>query len=150
MYRFRRRYINNQSGYTLLEALLHLMLFIIFSQLIFLIITAYLRFTNIENARIETDWEVCVYDMNDYLSMGGEVSVSEEGNSIKIVKDDRTVIIRFFKNVLWRNEKGGNETILTGVKEVIFTLHQHELKIIAKLQNDTVKERIFIVEEAME
>ncbi|WP_332646725.1 competence type IV pilus minor pilin ComGF [Lysinibacillus sp. 54212] len=150
MYRFKWKRVGNESGFTLLEAILHLMLFVIFSHLIFLITQAYYQLTKIEDARIEMDWEGCVYDINTYLSMGGEVTVSNEGKNITIVKDDRIVVLRFNNNILWRNEKGGNETILTDVKRATFSLNQSELTLNATLENGAIKERIFIVEAAIE
>lgn len=150
MYRFKWRNVNNASGYTLLEAILHLMLFIVFSHLVFVLTLAYMRLTDMKDARVELDWEVVVYDINTYLSIEGEVSVTNDGNQVEIVNEDKLVILRFYNNILWRNEKGGNETILTGVKHASFSLHQHELTLIATLENDLTKERTFIVKEAVE
>lgn len=145
MYRFKR----SEDGFTFVEALLHLLLFVVFGHLLFFILIEYHEMTAVKKARIEADWELCVTDISRYFPIGSKVSVSENGLAaiVKIEEEDQTYNIQFFNNVLWKREKDGNETLLAGVKSAKFSLIGNRLSLKAKLEDGTERERIFIVEQ---
>ncbi|MGM9951623.1 MAG: hypothetical protein ACI33P_15920 [Lysinibacillus sp.] len=145
MYRFKW----HEEGFTFVEALLHLLLFVVFGHLLFFILIEYYEMTAVKKARIEADWELCVTDISYYFPYGSKVSVSEDGAAaiVKIEEEDRTYNIQFLNNVLWKREKSGNETLLVGVKSARFALIGNRLSLKAKLEDGMERERIFIVEQ---
>lgn len=146
MYRFRR----DENGFTLIEALLHLLLLIMFAHLIFFLIVEFFELTSIKEKRIEADWEVSMTDISHYFTADSLIKVSDDGLSVSVTNTDQIYDIRFFNGTLWKREKNGNETLLTGVKEARFSINGNELLLKAKLENGVEKERVFIVAQSTE
>ena len=145
MYRFKR----HEDGFTFIEALLQLMLFIVFGHLLSFIVVEYYEMTEVKKARIEADWELCVTDIGYYFPYGSKVSVSEDGLAaiVRIEDEDETYNIQFLNEVLWKREKKGNETLLAGVKSASFSLNGNRLSLKATLEDGIERERVFIVEQ---
>ena len=146
MYYIRRQ----ESGFTLIEALFQLLCLVVFTNLITFLIIEFFELTAIKQERVEVDWEICVTDMNQYFTAGSFVKLSDDGSTVSVTRNDEKYDIRFFNGTLWRNEKGGNETLLAGLKDAQFSLNNNELILSVKLENDVKKERIFIVAQSPE
>ena len=147
------QYRGKEGGFTFVEALLHLLLLAIFAQLLFFILMQYKEMSDIRSLRLEADWEIGVSDINQYFPYGrSTVKVSEDGQVVTvIIKETVTMEVKvyyilFLNNVLWKREKNGNETLLTGVKSARFTLNRNRLLLKAELGDGVERERIFIVE----
>ncbi|KGR81589.1 competence type IV pilus minor pilin ComGF [Lysinibacillus odysseyi] len=131
----------------MIEALLQLILLIVFSHLLYLILMQYHKMTDIKNVRLEADWELCVNDINQYLPYGiSQVAVSEDGLIATVTTPDKVYTIQFLNNVIWKRENNGNETILTGVTSALFTLYGNRLLLQVKLEDGVERERSFVVE----
>ncbi len=142
-----RRY---ESGFTLIEALFQLLFLVIFANLIVFIIAQFFELTSIKDQRIEADWEICVTDINRYFTVDSFIKLSDDGFTVSVTRNDQKYDIRFLNQTLWKREKRGNETLLTGVKDARFSLNGNELVLTAKLENGVEKERIFIVAQSPE
>ena len=145
VYRFKR----HEDGFTFVEALLHLLLFVVFGHLLSFIVMEYYEMTAVKKARIEADWEICVTDISRYFPYGSKVTVSDDGLAaiVRIEEEDRTYSIQFLNNILWKREKSGNETLLVGVKSTRFSLIDNRLSLEATLEDGIERERVFIVEQ---
>ncbi len=131
----------------MIEALLQLILLIVFSHLLYLILMQYHKMTDIKNVRLEADWELCVNDINQYLPYGiSQVAVSEDGLIATVTTPDKVYTIQFLNNVIWKRENNGNETILTGVTSALFTLYGNRLLLQVKLEDGVERGRSFVVE----
>ena len=137
-----RRY---ESGFTLIEALSQLLLLVIFTHLIYFIVSEFFELSSIKEQRIEADWEICITDINQYFTVNSFIQLSDDGFAVLVTQNDQKYHIRFMNQTLWKNEKGGNETLLAGLKHAQFSLNGNELILTAKLENGVEKERIFIV-----
>ena len=142
-----RRY---ESGFTLIEALFQLLFLVIFANLIVFIIAQFFELTSIKDQRIEADWEICVTDINRYFTVDSFIKLSDDGLTVSVTRNNQQYHIRFMNQTLWKHEKGGNETLLTGLKHAHFSLNGNELSLTAKLENGAEKERIFIVAQSPE
>ena len=140
----------HESGFTLIEALSQLVLLGIFTHLIFLLISEFLDLSSIKEQRIEADWEICITDINRYLTVNSLIQLSDDGFAVEVTRNDQKYHIRFMNQTLWKHEKGGNETLLPGLKHAHFSLNGNELSLTAKLENGVEKERIFIVAPSTE
>ena len=140
----------HEAGFTLIEALLQLLLLGIFANLMVFLIIQFFELTSIKEKRIEADWEICVTDMNHYFTFDSFINVSDEGLSVSVTRNDEMFEILFLNHTLWKRDKRGNETLLAGVKEANFSLIGNELRLTATLENDVKKERIFIVAQSPE
>ena len=141
MYHSRR----HESGFTLIEALSQLLLLGIFTHLILFLVSEYFGLLSIKEQRIEADWEICITDMNQYFTINSFIQLSDDGFAVAVTHNDQKYHILFMNQTLWKHEKGGNETLLTGLKHAQFSLNGNELSLTAKLENGIEKERIFIV-----
>ena len=146
MYHIRR----HESGFTLIEALFQLLFLVIFTTLIGFLIAEFFELTSIKDKRIEADWEICVTDINQYFTVDSFIKLSDDGFAVSVTRDNQKYDIRFLNQTLWKREKNGNETLLTGVKDARFSLNGNELLLTAKLENGVEKERIFIVAQSPE
>ena len=144
MYYIRR----HESGFTLIEALFQLLFLVIFANLIGFLIAEFFELTSIKDERIEADWEIFVTDINRYFTVDSFVKLSDDGLTVSVTRNNQQYDIRFLNQTLWKREKGGNETLLTGVKNARFSLNGNELLLAAKLENGVEKERIFIVAQS--
>lgn len=96
---------------------------------------------------MEADWEIGVSDINQYFPYGrSNIKVSDDGLTVTVTIQETVYYILFLNNVLWKREKNGNETLLTGVKSARFTLDGNRLLLKAQLEDGVERERIFIVE----
>lgn len=146
-----RRYRRQEDGFTFVEALLQLVLLVVFGQLLFLIFIEYQEMNDIKKKRLEADWEICVNDINQSLPYGkSKITVSQGGLSITVRTPDKVYNIQFLNKVLWKRENNGNETLLTGVKSANFELNDNRLLLKVKLEDGKERERIFIVEQHSE
>ena len=142
------RFSGHEEGFTFVEALLHLFLFVAFGHLLFFILMEYYEMTAVRKSRIEADWELCVTDMGRYFPIDSKVSVSEDGlAAIVKIGEDQTYNIQFLNKILWKREDSGNETLLAGVKSARFGLIGNRLTLKAELEDGIERERIFIVEQ---
>ena len=146
MYHIRR----HESGFTLIEALFQLLFLVIFTTLIGFLIAEFFELTSIKDKRIEADWEICVTDINQYFTVDSFIKLSDDGFAVSVTRNNQKYDIRFLNQTLWKREKNGNETLLTGVKDARFSLNGNELLLTAKLENGVEKERIFIVAQSPE
>ena len=146
MYHIRR----HECGFTLIEALFQLLFLVIFANIIGFLIAEFFDLTSIKDERIEADWEICVTDISRYVTVDSFIKLSGDGLAVSVTTNKQQYDIRFLNQTLWKREKGGNETLLTGVKDARFSLNGNELVLTAKLENGVEKERIFIVAQSPE
>jgi len=127
-----------------------LLFLVIFANIIGFLIAEFFDLTSIKDERIEAEWEICVTDINRYVTVDSFIKLSDDGLAVSVTTNKQQYDIRFLNQTLWKREKGGNETLLTGVKDARFSLNGNELVLTAKLENGVEKERIFIVAQSPE
>ncbi|WP_431029834.1 hypothetical protein [Lysinibacillus sp. LZ02] len=150
MYQIRRNNRRREYGFTFIEALLHLLLFVVFAHLIYFLVMEFNELSGMQQKRVEADWEICVTDISRYLTYDSVVTVSTDGLIVNVTTPHETYDIRFLNNALWKRQKSGNETLLTGVKKAIFFLDHNKLVLKVQLESGVKKERIFIVVQSTE
>jgi len=147
MFQSRRRPIKN--GYTLLEALYHLVVFILFSQLIVLILVWIQKQNNTYLTDIHTTWELFVTDFQQYLEQIEEIKVTGNEDKIEItyIGDRDSIQISQLSDVIRKQVRNvGNVPMLIGIQRLKFEFQEPELKVMVKYPNGIVKERSFFVQ----
>ncbi|MFF5995398.1 hypothetical protein AAGS61_11725 [Lysinibacillus sp. KU-BSD001] len=150
MYQIGRNNRRSEDGFTFIEALLHLLLFVVFAHLIYFLVMEFNELSGMQQKRIEADWEIGVTDISHYLPYDSVVTVSTDGLTVNVTTPHHTYNLRFLNNTLWKRQKSGNETLLTGVKNATFFLDDNKLVLKAQLESGVEKERIFIVVQSAE
>ncbi|MFJ8236984.1 competence type IV pilus minor pilin ComGF [Ureibacillus sp. NPDC094379] len=138
----------NQNGFTLLEALIHLVIFFMFTFFIGL----FYSWTNQLNISIFTkehlSWEMFTYDFENYFNDISEITINEDGKGIEItyMNAENKVQINQSNEVLRKQVEGrGHVPMLVGVKNVEFNLEQGFVEIRVEFLNGLKKERTFFV-----
>lgn len=136
----------SEAGVTLLEAMLQLLLFLVFCQLIGLIFLTIDELSDAKTKRMEVDWEIAMTDLSHYL-VNARAKVGDEGDEILFKSDTTDTVrrIRYVNGAFALIEKGGFETLLTHIKKGKFTIEAHELVVEAVLESGETKSRRFIV-----
>lgn len=148
MYQSWRKNKLNQNGFTLLEALIHLVIFIMFTSFIIL----FYSWINQLNISIFTkehvSWEMFTYDFKNYFNDISEIAIDEGGRGIDITytNSDETIQINQSNEVLRKQvERKGHVPMLVGVKNVEFNLEPGIVEIRVEFLNGLKKERTFFV-----
>lgn len=146
--------LNWNGGFTLVESLMHLVMFLIFAQLIFLLFIYLYERLNIYPKVEEFEWNFFVLDLNYYFDRSTviRVGLNEKNRPIIVFSDPNnntssTNYILFESNYIYKSSPlGGLEYLLTYVKNARFELQGDVLKVIVEMESGKRKEKEFIVE----
>ncbi len=147
MFQSRRCHIKN--GYTLLEALYHLVVFILFSQFIILVFIWIQKQNDTYLTSEHLTWELFVNDFQNYLVNVKDIEVTGYEDKIEITYIDNTNSIQIgqLNEVIRKQVRHvGNVPMLIGIQNLKFDLQGNELKMIVRYPNGLVKERTFFVQ----
>lgn len=136
----------NEKGYTLLEALFQVVVFVILSHVFIFIMLWYSEMKSTVFAVEQTKWELFVYDVNTYFV--DVVSFEVSGNNSKITFEipEGLYSIEQYQNIIRKQVKNlGHEPVLIGVKTCKFYYKNEELTIFVEFLNGIKKERTYYV-----
>lgn len=139
------------DGYTFVEALFQVVVFILFAQFIayFFIWNSQLNetFTTTE----ELNWELFIHDIERYFLNVMEITVDEQSIVIQRSDEEKTIVINKINDVIrmQRNDEG-NVPLLIGISDVRFNYTGNTLTITVEFQNGLKKERNIFVETSKE
>ncbi|HWL22894.1 MAG TPA: competence type IV pilus minor pilin ComGF [Ureibacillus sp.] len=147
MFYGRRGLIKN--GYTLLDALYHLVVFILFSQLLIMVFIWIQKQNDTFLTDEQIKWELFVNDFQSYLENVKDIKVSGYDDKIEItyfnVKD--SVQIGQLRDVIRKQvDFAGNVQMLIGIQNLKFELLDQMLSMTVKFPSGLVKERTFFVQ----
>lgn len=147
MFHSRRDHI--EGGFTLLDALYHLVVFILFSQLIIYIFIWIQKQNDIYLTDRHTTWELFVYDFQSYLVNVEEIKVTGYEDIVEITYKDgsNSIQIGQLKDVIRKQvDYVGNVPMLIGIQNLRFNLVGNDLKMTVKYPSGVIKERTFFVQ----
>lgn len=138
--------INDNRGYTLIESLLQLVLFVVFVHLFILFIfwkePIERQFANMS----DTAWEMFAVDLQDSIADVEEFKVHEGGRGIQFLTGRGRIDIEYRSGVIRKLVDGlGHVPFLTGVYTIRFTFDGMVLFVDATMLDGTRKERTFAV-----
>lgn len=146
MYQQKRRPLLNNRGFTFVEALFQVVVFLLFSQFIYYIFIWNNQLNDI-NTIEEANWELFIYDFEQYFNNVLEISVNT--NEIKLLTegDERSIVINKINDALrmQRSDKG-NVPLLIGIKDVTFHYDGNVLSVSVEFLNGLKKERHIFVQ----
>ena len=136
----------NEKGYTLLEALLQLIVFVILSHFFILIMLWYSEMKSTVFAVEQTKWELFVYDMNTYFVDVKSFEVSQNNTKITFEIPEGLYSIEQYQNTIRKQVNNlGHEPLLIGVESCLFYYKNEELTVAVKFLNGIKKERTYYV-----
>ncbi|MDN4493317.1 competence type IV pilus minor pilin ComGF [Ureibacillus aquaedulcis] len=149
MHQSKWRIIHNSQGYTLLEALFSLVVFVLLSQILLLVMFWIKQMDTTFFTEEHLQWELFVQDFQDSFSNVKEVRVSNQSNTLEVfyMKPDESIKIDRSGDVLRLTiNHEGNIPWLIGIESALFSWDGQFIKISVIFQNGIEKERRFFVQ----
>lgn len=138
--------IRDQSGYTLLEGILHLAVFMLFTQV--LVGTMWWLISTEANVTdtIELKWALFIQYLDSYLTEIDSIRVQENSKGITIKKDKINYKVDLYDNLI-RKQKNldGHEQMLLHVESLSVDMEGNSLRVHINFLNGIGKEHIFNV-----
>jgi competence protein ComGF len=144
--------IHNEKGYTLMESLFQLMVFVLFATISLLLIVWIRDSYNFEKIKEDVNWELFIYDLNQYneKSVNGDL-LDAKKLRMEFLTDpndleDLIYIFTLSDNHLYKSsKKGGYEIMLPHVSN--WTLKQEGTDILMKvvMKDGTIRERSIVL-----
>ena len=139
----------NERGFTLLESIFQLIIFILFANISLLLIFWFRDIIMLEKMKDEANWDLFIYDLNQY----NERSVTGKLNSATSIQmelldaeDGKYFIFnRSERHILKHSNLGGNEILLPYVRAWSLTVDGNELLVKVVMQDGTRRERRLVM-----
>ncbi|WP_341299669.1 competence type IV pilus minor pilin ComGF [Lysinibacillus sp. FSL H8-0500] len=135
----------NENGYTLLEALFQLMVFVLVSHLFVLIMVWFADMTSTMLTDEQSEWELFVYDLNRYLHEVSTFSIRDDHKRITFQRGEIVYHIDCYRNLIREQVNGGHVPMLNGVDACQFRYIDNMLTVAVKFPSGMQKERTFYV-----
>ncbi|WP_075618073.1 competence type IV pilus minor pilin ComGF [Paenisporosarcina indica] len=140
------RYVLTNRGYTLVDAIIQLVVLLLFSQLLMFY---YVWFNQIENNFVlteEIEWEMFALDMESYLSSVTTLEEQEDRTGIRFTKDGQEFDIECSSTVIRKQKfRLGHEIMLTGIKLCKLEVLQDQVVVQVEFSNGGKEVRTFEV-----
>jgi len=137
--------ISNQLGYTLLEGILHLAVFMLFAKVL---VATMWWLTNTEASvtdSTEIEWALFIQYVDSYLTEVDSIEI-ENLNNLTIRNDKTTYKVGLYKNLVRKQKNGdGHEQMLVNVESLFVTMEDKLLQIKVNFLNGIEKEHAFYV-----
>ena len=139
---------NSESGYTFVNAILQLSIFLLFSQ-IFLLSIHFVyqteeRLTNV----IDVEWAIFLQQTDHFLSNADRITIQQDPSGIRYMINEEEYDIEYYPTMI-RKQKNrvGHEPLLMNVESLQVEMSERSLKFQVRFTNGLVKEHTFYVSE---
>lgn len=144
-----KRFVRNQTGFTLLESILQLAVFTLFSAISLLIFIWIKDFHSLEDMKNDVDWELFVYDLQQYndRSKSGKL-LANDRLQFEIENEDEGRFFIFEKsgdNLRKRSNLGGHELLLPYVTNWNLVVAGNDIVMKVVMQDGTKRERKMVL-----
>lgn len=143
--------LQNDRGYTLLESVFQLMVFMIFASISVLMIIWFRDLYNLEKMKEDVNWELFIYDINQYneQSISGSLVDNKTLQMIFLTDPnelgDRVFNFKLSESHLYKSSKnGGYEIMLPFVKNWSLKVDGSTILMKVVMKDGTVRERSII------
>lgn len=146
--RVRVRTKMNEQGFTLLETIFQLVVFVLFANVSLLLIFWFRDTITIEEMKDDVNWELFVYDLNQYneRALSGKLNSSVSLQLELIGESERYFTFeRSEHHIRKRSKKGGNEILLPYVDQWDLTVNGNEIFVKVVMKDGTRRERQLVM-----
>lgn len=138
--------INNDRGFTLIESIFQLVIFVAFIHLVMLFIFWKEPIERQYGEMSDTAWEMFAVDLQDSIANVEEFNVHEDGRGIQFITGRGRIDIEYRKGVIRKKIDGlGHIPFLTGVYTSQFSFDGMRLSVDVTMLDGTRRERTFAV-----
>ena len=140
----------NDSGYTMGHAVFQLFIFIIFVQIITMMIVLYNHRFNLKLIHEEVEWNFFVADLNFMFDRVRNVETQYRGNHITFYEPEGAKTVNYYIesrkfSIVRAADTGGNEILLRNTHRLTGDIQDGILNVKVIMLTDEVKERSFAV-----
>ncbi|MFJ7826775.1 competence type IV pilus minor pilin ComGF [Psychrobacillus sp. NPDC096623] len=138
--------ISDQSGYTLLEGILHLAVFMLFAQVLAGIMWWLTKTESAVTDTTEIEWALFIQYVDSYITDLDSIRVNDTNSGIMIKKNHINYKVELYKDLI-RKQKNweGHEQMLLNVNSLFVELEGNALRLKVNFVNDIEKEHVFYV-----
>lgn len=138
--------MRKENGYTLIEGIIQLSVFILLSQIFAMTIVWLHKIEGDVINPTETDWALFVQDVETYLNDVENIVKQSEGVGVRFQKEGEEYDIELYQNLI-RKQKNrlGHEPMLLRVKSLSVTVEGRVLQLSVEFLDGIQKERTFYV-----
>ena len=138
----------NERGFSLSHAVFQLFVFMIFVQIITLMIMLYNRHFNLKLIHEEVEWNFFIADLNFMFDRVRNVETKYRGYQIAFYEPEGTTTVNYFIeargfSIVRSTDLGGNEILLRNSRQINSVIQDGVLNVKVTMQTDEVKERSF-------
>lgn len=135
----------NEKGYTLIEAMFQLVVFVLISHFFVLIILWFAEMKSTMLTDEQTKWELFVSDLNLSLKDISTFSIREDQKRMTFQTANTLHHIDCYSNIIREQVKGGHVPMLIGINKCRFSYSENKLTVAVEMASGIQKERTFYV-----
>jgi competence protein ComGF len=135
----------NERGYTLLEALFQLVVFVLIAHLGVFIMIWFAEMKTTVLSEEQSKWELFVYDLNMYLKDISSFTIRQDQKRITFQEADTIHNIDCYSNLIRDQVNGGHVPMLIGITKCQFQFEKDMLAVVVEFPGGIKKERTFYV-----
>ncbi|WP_342440959.1 competence type IV pilus minor pilin ComGF [Lysinibacillus sp. FSL K6-0075] len=135
----------NEKGYTLLEAMFQLVVFVLISHLFVLMMLWFAEMRSTMLTDEQTKWELFVSDLNLSLKDISTFSVREDQKRMTFHTANTLHHIDCYSNIIREQVNGGHIPMLIGINKCYFNYSENMLTVAVEMTSGIQKERTFYV-----
>lgn len=147
-----RSIIQNERGFTLLESLFQLLIFILFASISLLIIIWFHHIYALDDMKDEVNWELFIYDLHQYNEFSASgIVIGTKQLQLEMIDDldGRYFIVgKSDKHLRKTTNRGGNEIMLPYVKDWDLVVKGNEILMKVVMEDGTTRERKMVLPKA--
>ncbi|SDM86929.1 Competence protein ComGF [Psychrobacillus sp. OK028] len=138
--------IRDQSGYTLLEGILHLAIFMLFAQVLAGTMWWLTKTETAVTDTTEIEWALFIQYVDSFITDLESIRVNDTNSGIIIKKNHINYKVEHYKDLI-RKQKNweGHEQMLLNVNSLFVELEGNVLRLKVNFVNDIEKEQVFYV-----
>lgn len=138
--------VKDERGYTFLEGIIQLSVFILFAQVFAITMSWLYRIEETMTNPIDTEWALFIQNVETYLNDIETLTLQKEQPGIRFRKNGEEYDIELYSNLI-RKQKNrlGHEQMLLHVKSLKVTVEGQSLYFFVTFLNGMEKEHIFYV-----
>ncbi|MGN4124557.1 competence type IV pilus minor pilin ComGF [Lysinibacillus sphaericus] len=135
----------NEKGYTLLESLFQVIVFVLISHLFIVIMLWYAQIKTTILTDEHSKWELFVYDLNMYLVDVSSFTIRDDQRRITFQASGTLHHIDCYNNMIRNQVNGGHVPMLIGLNRCQFQYTNNELTVAVGFPSGLQKERTYYV-----
>ena len=135
----------NEKGYTLLEALFQLVVFVLVMQLVVLVMLWYAEMKTTVLSDEQSKWELFVYDLNSYFENISFFTIRQNQKRITFESGNTIHNIDCYNKLIRDQVNGGHVPMLIGINKCQFQYENNRVTVAVEFPSGIQKERTFYV-----